>query len=63
METEKWKFWEISKFNYSKRSYHSRSNLFSNTPKKQSKRIIETEPTKWLQSKDPWKSKWIRHLN
>ena len=25
---------------------HSRINLFSSTPKKQSKRIIETEPTK-----------------
>ena len=24
---------------------------------------IETEPTKWLQSKDPWKSEWIRHFN
>ena len=42
---------------------HSRSNLFSNTPKKQSKRIIETEPTRWLQSKYPWKSGWIRHFN
>ena len=42
---------------------HSRSNLFSNPPKKQSKRIIETEPTKWLQRKDPWKSEWIRHFN
>ena len=31
---------------------HSRSNLFSSTPKKQSKRIIETEPSKWLQSKN-----------
>ena len=30
--------------------------FFSSTPKKQSKRIIETEPSKWLQSKDPWKS-------
>ena len=29
------------------------SNLFSSSPKKQSKRIIETEPTRWLQSKDP----------
>ena len=26
------------------------------------KRIIEAEPTRWLQSKDPWKSEWIRYL-
>ena len=50
------------KFNGYKIS-HSRSNLFSNTPKKQSKRKIEAEPTRWLQSKDPWKSEWIRHFN
>ena len=24
---------------------------------------IETEPFKWLQIKDPWKSEWIRHFN
>ena len=24
---------------------------------------IETEPIRWLQSKDPWKSEWIRHFN
>ena len=41
---------------------HSHSNLFSSTPKKQSKKF-ETEPTRWLQSKDPWKSRWIRHFN
>ena len=41
---------------------HSRSNLFSSSHKKQSKRI-ETEPTRWLQSKDPLKSGWIRHIN
>ena len=35
-----------------KKISHYRSNLFSSTPKKQSKRI-ETEPSKWLQSKDP----------
>ena len=46
-----------------KKISHSRSNLFSITPKKQSKRIIETEPTRWLQSKDPRKSEWIRHFN
>ena len=23
----------------------------------------ETEPTRWLQSKDPWKSEWNRHFN
>ena len=28
-----------------KKISHSRNNLFPNTPKKQSKRIIETEPT------------------
>ena len=49
-----WKV-EIFKFNGYKKNSHSRSNLFSNTPKKQSKIIIETEPTIWLQSKDPWK--------
>ena len=53
---------KIFKFNGYKKN-HSRSNLFSNTPQKQSKRIIETEPTRWLQSKDPWKSGWIRHFN
>ena len=37
--------------------------FYSSTPKKQSIRIIETEPTRWLQSKDPWKSEWIRHFN
>ena len=46
---------KIFKFNSHKKNYHSRSNLFSNTPKKQSKRIIETEPTGWLQSNDTWK--------
>ena len=25
--------------------------------------IFETEPTRWLQSKDPWQSEWIRHFN
>ena len=63
METENLKFWKIFKSNGYKKFSHSRSNLFSSTPKKQSKRIIETEPTKWLQSKDPWKSEWIRHFN
>ena len=51
------------KFNGLKKIYYSRSNLFSNTPKKQSKKMNETEPTRWLQSKDPWKSEWIRHFN
>ena len=40
------------KFNGYKIISHSLSNPFSSTPKKQSKRIIETEPTKWLQNKD-----------
>ena len=54
---------KIFKFNGNKKISHSRSNLFSSTPKKQSKRIIEAEPTRWLQSKDPWKSEGIRHFN
>ena len=37
--------------------------FFSSTSKKQSKRINEIEPTRRLQSKDPWKSGWIRHFN
>ena len=41
-----WKI-KIFKFNGYKKTSHSRSNIFSNTPKKQSKRIIETEPTRW----------------
>ena len=57
------KILKIFKFNGYKKNYHSCSNLFSNTPKQQSKRIIETEPTRWLQSKDPWKAEWIRHFN
>ena len=28
-----------------------------------SQKKFETEPTKWLQSKDSWKSEWIRHFN
>ena len=54
---------KIFKFNDYKKIYHSRSNLLSSTPKKQSKRIIKAEPTRWLQSKYPWKSEWIRHFN
>ena len=27
------------------------------------KKIIEAGPTKWLKSKDPWKSEWIRNFN
>ena len=53
---------KIFKSNGSKKISHSRSNLISSTPKKQSKKF-ETEPSKWLQSKDPWKSEWIRHFN
>ena len=45
-----------------KRSSRSSSNLISSIPKKHSKKI-ETEPTRWLQSKDPWISGWIRHFN
>ena len=43
----------IFKFNDLKKISHSCSNLFTSTPKKQSKKF-ETEPTKLLQSKDPW---------
>ena len=61
------KNWNFEKFQNSmviKKFSHSQNNLFIlNTPKKQSKRIIETEPTRWLQSKNPWKSEWIRHFN
>ena len=31
------------------------SNLFSSTPKKQLKSIIESVLTRWLKSKDHWK--------
>ena len=48
------KFWKFSNPMVKKIS-RSRSNLFSRTPKKTSKNF-ETEPTRWLQSKDPWKS-------
>ena len=58
----KWKISKISKLNDFFKS-HSLSNLYSNTLKKHSKRIIETEPTRWLQSKDPWKLGWVRHFN
>ena len=50
------------KFNGNKKISHSQGNLFSNTLKKQSKKI-ETEPTKWLKSKDSWKSEWIRQFS
>ena len=59
---KKKKNWEISKIMV-KKFTHSYCNLFSGTPKNQSKRIIETEPTRWLQSKYPLKSEWIRHFN
>ena len=54
---------KIFKFNGYKKFLTLVVIIFSNIPKKQSKWIIETEPTGWLQSKDPWKSKWIRHFN
>ena len=56
---------ELRNFNtqWSKRSYRFSHNIFLSIPKKQSKRIIETESTRWLQSKDPLKSEWIRHFN
>ena len=44
---------KIYKSNGYKTISHSRSNLFTSTPKKLSKRIIEKETSKWLQSKDP----------
>ena len=47
-----WKIWKCSNPMVIKKISHSRSNLLSNTPKNQSKRI-ETEPSKWMQSKDP----------
>ena len=65
-KTEKLKFWKFENFQIQwllKKNYQSRSNLYSNTLKKQSKRIIETEPTRWQKSKDPWKSEWVRHFN
>ena len=55
--------WKFENSMVIKKISHSSSNLFSSTPKKHSKRIIETEPTRWLESKDPWKSEWIRHFN
>ena len=55
---------KIWKFNgYKKNISHSCSDLFSSIPMKQSKRIIEAEPTRWLKSKDLWILVWIRHFN
>ena len=34
----KMEFWKLSKLNGYKKNYHSRCDLFSNPPKKQSKR-------------------------
>ena len=61
MANWKRKFWEIFKTQFIK-YFLTLVVIFLNTPKKQSKRIIETEPTRWLQSKDPWKSEWIRYF-
>ena len=62
MANWKIKIKKIFKSNGYKTISHSRSNIFLNTPKKQSKRIIETKIIGWLQSKDPWKSEWIRNF-
>ena len=37
--------------------------IFSNASMKESKRINKAGPSKWLQSKDPWKSEWIWYFN
>ena len=42
---------------------HSCSNIFFSSKVKKQSKENKTEPTKWLQSKDPWKSEWIRHFN
>ena len=59
----KFKKWQTEKGNFEKIKNSMVTKILtlvvifsSNSPKKQSKRIIEAEPTKWLQSKDPWKS-------
>ena len=63
IEKLKRKFWKISNSIVIKKTSHSRFNLWLNTPKKQSKRIIEAELIRLLQIKDIWKSEWIRHFN
>ena len=48
---ENWKMKILKNFKTQslfKKIYQNCSNLFWNTPKKQSKRIIEAEPTRWL---------------
>ena len=45
------KFWEIKKLFCSKRSNCSRSNLYTSTPKKQSKRMNENGPNRLLKVK------------
>ena len=59
-----WKFeiLKIFKFNGYKK-FLTLIIIFSNASMKQSKRIIEAGPSRWLQSKDPWKSEWVRHFN
>ena len=37
--------------------------IFFQVHLRNSQKNFETEPTKWLQSKDPWKSEWIWHFN
>ena len=56
------KIWEISKLNCSKRFSRFCSNFFQ-IHLRNCQKIIETESTRWLQSKDPWKSEWIRLFN
>ena len=62
MENRKRKFWEISKLNGYKKNFLTLIQIFFQVHPRNSKKIIEAEPSKWLQSKDPWKSEWIRHL-
>ena len=62
METEKGNF-EKFKNSIVLKDVLTLEVIFSSTPRKQSKRINETELTRWFQSKDPWKSVWIQHFN
>ena len=53
---------KIFKFNGYKK-FLALVEIFFQVHLRNSQKKFETEPTKWLQSKDPWKSEWIRHFN
>ena len=63
MENWKMENFKNFKFNDYKKKFLTFVLIFFQIHLIKSQKIIETEPTKWLQCKDPWKSKWIRHFN